>query len=134
MSKVTAIEGIGSIYGAKLQELGIRTTGELLNRGATPQARRELARELGVDEEQLLRWINRADLFRVKGIGRQYSDLLEAAGVDTVPELAQRNPDNLHAKLVEVNRAQRRVRQLPTPRMVRLWVEQARRLPRVIQY
>ncbi len=134
MGKITAIEGIGSIYGAKLQELGIRTTGDLLTQGATPQGRRELARQLGVDEQRLLRWINRADLFRVKGIGRQYSDLLEAAGVDTVPELAQRNPDNLHARLVEVNRARKLVRQLPTPRMVRLWVEQARRLPRAIQY
>lgn len=134
MANVTAIEGISYDHGDKLRALGIRTTEDLLARGATPQGRRELAEQLGVDAQTVLKWVNRADLFRIKGIGSQYSDLLEAAGVDTVPELAQRNPENLHAKLVEINRERKLVRQLPTPRMVRQWVEQAKQLPRVIQY
>jgi predicted flap endonuclease-1-like 5' DNA nuclease len=82
----------------------------------------------------ILEWVNHADLFRIKGVGEEYADLLEEAGVDTVPELAQRNPANLHAKLGEVNAAKKLVRRLPTAAQVTDWVDQAKALPRVITY
>ena len=88
----------------------------------------------GIGDSLILRWVNHVDLFRIKGVGEEYSDLLEAAGVDTVVELAQRQPANLHAKLVEVNQAEKRVRQLPTQAQVKGWIKQAKKLPRKISY
>ncbi len=134
MAKITAIEGIGDVYGAKLMELGIKTTDQLLERVADKKGRQELAEALGVSEKLVLNWANRADLFRVKGIGEEYSDLLEAAGVDTVPELAQRNPENLHKKLLEVNAQKKLVRRPPSLNQVKSWVEQAKEMPRKLTY
>ena len=134
MAKLEAIEGIGPVYAAKLREAGIATTEALLKKGASRQGRKELADLTGLTEHQLLEWINHADLFRIKGIGPEYAYLLEAAGVDTVPELAQRNPDNLYQKLVEVNAEKKLVRRMPTLGMVKDWIAQAKALPRVIEY
>ena len=134
MAKIEAIEGIGDVYGAKLRALGIQTTDQYLARAATRKGRQELAEALDVSEKLVLNWANRADLFRIKGIGEEYSDLLEAAGVDTVPELAQRNPENLHQKLLEVNAAKRLVRRPPSLKQVESWVAQAKELPRVLSY
>ncbi|HHH41924.1 MAG TPA: DUF4332 domain-containing protein [Chloroflexi bacterium] len=134
MAKLTTVEGIGEVYAQKLKEAGIETTEALLEKGATPQGRQEIAEQTGISKTLILKWVNRVDLFRVKGIGEEYADLLEAAGVDTVPELAQRNPENLYRKLVEVNEAKRLVRQLPSQAQVEDWVEQAKQLPRVITY
>ena len=134
MANISAIEGIGETYGAKLKELGISTTEALLERAATPKDRKELAAALDVSEKLILKWANRADLFRVKGIGEEFSDLLEAAGVDTVPELAQRTPENLHKKLLEVNAAKNLVRRPPSLSEVTSWVEHAKQLPRVLTY
>jgi len=134
MPKLDVIEGIGPVYMGKLREAGIATTQALLKKGATRQGRKELAEKTGLTENQLLEWINHADLFRIKGVGPEYADLLEAAGVDTVPELAQRNPDNLYQKLLEVNAEKKLVRRLPTLDMVKNWIEQAKSLPRVIEY
>ncbi len=134
MASISAIEGIGETYGAKLKALGINTTEALLERAATPKGRRDLAEALGVSEKLVLKWANRADLFRVKGIGEEFSDLLEAAGVDTVPELAQRVPENLHKKLLEVNASKKLVRRPPSLSEVTDWVEQAKQLPRVLTY
>lgn len=134
MTTVFEIEGIGEVYAGKLKEVGIVTLEALLEKGGTPQGRAELAEKTGISATLLLRWINRADLFRVKGIGEEYADLLEIAGVDTVPELAQRNPDNLFQKLAAVNEEKKRVRRLPTLEQVRQWVEQAKELPRVVTY
>lgn len=131
---IRKIEGIGEIYAQKLAEIGITTLEALLEKGATRKGRQELAERTGISEKLILEWVNRADLFRIKGIGEEYSDLLEAAGVDTVPELAQRNPENLYQALVDVNRQKNLVRRLPSPEQVRAWVEQAKRLPRVIEY
>ncbi len=131
---IRKIEGIGEIYAQKLAEIGITTLEALLEKGATRKGRQELAERTGISEKLILEWVNRADLFRIKGIGEEYSDLLEAAGVDTVPELAQRNPENLYQALVDVNRQKKLVRRLPSPEQVRAWVEQAKRLPRVIEY
>jgi predicted flap endonuclease-1-like 5' DNA nuclease len=131
---IRRIEGIGEVYAGKLEELGIRTLEALLEQADTPQKRKALAERTGISEKLILEWANLADLFRIKGIGEEYSDLLEEAGVDTVVELAQRNPEHLHAKLAEVNAAKKLVRRLPSLREVTSWVEQAKSLPRVLQY
>jgi hypothetical protein len=128
------VEGIGQVYAGKLKEMGITTTAALLRAGATPKGRKELAEQSGISPKQILKWVNRVDLARIKGISEQYADLLEAAGVDTVPELAQRNADSLLQKLVETNEAKRLVRRLPTLGMVSSWIAQAKELPRVIVY
>lgn len=134
MARILDVEGIGPVYAEKLIENGIRTTNKLLKRGATPKGRQELEEQMGISSNLLLEWINHADLFRIKGVAEEYSDLLEEAGVDTVPELAQRNPENLYAKLVEVNEQKKLVRQLPSQRQVADWVEQAKTMPRMIHY
>ncbi len=134
MTKLLAIEGIGPIYAQKLQEVGIQTVEALLERGSTPQGRQELAEASGLGDTRILEWVNHADLFRIKGVGEEYSDLLEEAGVDTVPELAQRNPEHLVAKLREVNDEKKLVRRLPPLSSVESWVAQAQQLPRVIEY
>lgn len=134
MKKLTEIEGIGPAFAAKLKGIGIDNIEELLEKGSTPKGRNELEQASGIPGKNLLRWINMADLFRIKGIGEEYSDLLEAAGVDTVPELAQRNAENLHAKLAEVNGAKKLVRALPGLSQVESWVDQAKKLSRVIHY
>jgi predicted flap endonuclease-1-like 5' DNA nuclease len=134
MTKLTDIEGVGETYAQKLREAGVATEEALLEAGATAKGRKELAEKAGISEKLVLGWVNRADLSRIKGIGEEYADLLEAAGVDTVPELAQRRPDNLYKKLVEVNEAKKLVRQLPTEAKVADWVEHAKGLPRVISY
>ncbi len=134
MAKLEYIEGIGPAYAEKLQAAGIRSTDALLKKGATPQGRKELAEATGISPDLILNWVNAADLYRIRGIGSEYGQLLEQAGVNTVVELARRNPDNLYAKLAEVNEAKHLVRQLPSPRQVASWVEQAKGLPRVIEY
>ena len=134
MTRLAAIEGIGDVYAEKLRAAGIAAVEALLERGATPRDRQALAEQTGVSLALLLEWINRADLFRVRGIGEEYSDLLESAGVDTVRELAQRNPENLYLKLAETNQAKHLVRRLPGASHVGVWVAQAKRLPRAIEY
>jgi predicted flap endonuclease-1-like 5' DNA nuclease len=134
MAKLTKVEGIGEIYAQRLQEAGIGTTQALLQKGASPQGRQEIAEKTDISERLILEWVNHVDLFRIKGVGEEYSDLLEEAGVDTVPELAQRNAENLYQKLVGVNQEKKLVRQLPGQAQVSDWIGQAKRLPRVITY
>lgn len=134
MALVTEVEGIGEVYGKKLAEAGIMTTKALLEKGATPKGRHEIADSTGISINLILRWVNLVDLFRIKGIGEEYADLLEAAGVDTVPELAQRNPENLNEKLRETNVDKKLVRVLPGLERVKHWVTQAKTLPRIITY
>jgi predicted flap endonuclease-1-like 5' DNA nuclease len=134
MAKLMKVEGIGEVYAQKLQQVGIATTQALLETGASPQGRKEVAEKTGISGKLILEWVNHVDLFRVKGVGEEYADLLEEAGVDTVPELAQRNPEHLYQKLVAVNREKRLVRRLPTQTQVSDWIEQAKQLPRVITY
>ena len=128
------VEGIGSVYSEKLEAVGVKTTDDLLRRGATQKGREELEAATGIGHTLILKWVNRVDLYRIDGIGSEYSDLLEVAGVDTVPELAQRNPANLAETLAEANAARNLVRRLPTLAMVTDWIEQAKRLPRVVEY
>lgn len=121
-------------FAARFAAAGVTTTEVLLDRAGTPKGREELATATGVDHSVILRLANHADLFRIRGIATQYADLLEAAGVDTVPELAQRNPENLVKKLAEVNEAQGLVKRLPTLAEVTDWVAQAKEMPRAIHY
>jgi predicted flap endonuclease-1-like 5' DNA nuclease len=134
MAKLVDIEGIGEAYAAKLKAAGIGTTQALLEKGATPKGRKEIAEQSGISEKLVLEWVNHADLFRVKGVGSEYADLLEAAGVDTIPELAQRNGDNLHQAITKANEAKKLVRKLPTVEQVKDWIAQAGSLPRLITY
>lgn len=134
MTKLAIVEGIGEVYAAKLGDAGIATAEALLEKGSTPQGRKALAEETGISGKLILEWVNHVDLFRIKGVGEEYSDLLEEAGVDTVPELAQRNAENLYAKLSEVNETKKLVRRLPAQSQVADWIEQAKALPRVITY
>ena len=134
MANLLDIEGVGEAYAAKLKAAGVANTDDLLKAGSTPKGRKDLAEKTGISEALILKWINRVDLFRIKGVGEEYSDLLEAAGVDTVPELAQRKAENLLQKMTEVNAKKKLVRRLPTLEMVENWVEQAKKLPRVITY
>jgi predicted flap endonuclease-1-like 5' DNA nuclease len=134
MAGIEEIEGIGPTFGAQLKAVGIATVESLLTNAATRAQREDLAAKTGIDKDKILEWANRADLFRVKGIGSEYSDLLEAAGVDTVPELAGRNAENLHEALARTNESKHLVRQLPTLEDVRAWIEHARQLPKVITY
>jgi predicted flap endonuclease-1-like 5' DNA nuclease len=134
MALLESIEGIGKSYKAKLKEAGFNTTDQLLEKGASPAGRRAIAADTGVSEKMILRWVNMADLFRIKGVGEEYSDLLEAAGVDTIPELAQRNAENLHVKMEEVNAVKKLVRRVPGLKEVTDWISQAKKLPRVLTY
>lgn len=134
MAKLIDIEGIGEVYAQKLAGAGLTTVEALLEKGASPQGRKALAEETGISGKLILEWVNLADLFRIKGVGEEYSDLLEEGGVDTVPELAQRNAENLYGKLVEVNAAKELVRRLPTQSQVADWIQQAKTMPRVVTY
>lgn len=134
MTKLLKIEGVGEVYAEKLKAAGVKTAEALLEMGSTPAERKAIAEKSGIGDGLILTWINHMDLFRVKGIGEEYSHLLEAAGVDTVPELAQRNPENLYKKLVAVNEEKKLVRKLPVESQVSNWIEQAKCLPRKISY
>ena len=133
--KIADIEGIGPKYAAKLQKVGVRSVNALLNAGATRKGRKDLAESSGIDDTLILKWVNFADLYRIKGVGSEYSELLEKAGVDTVKEMATRKPENLHAKIVEVNSKGRGlVRQVPGLKQVQAWVKDAKTLKPVITY
>ncbi len=134
MAKLTTIEGIGPRLAGKLKKGGIGSTGALLKAGATKKGRRQICRDCELDEGRILKWVNHADLMRVRGIGGEYAELLEAAGVDSVPELRRRNSVNLATRMQEVNRTKRMVRQLPGPGTVAKWVSQARTLERVVTH
>jgi uncharacterized membrane protein len=128
------IEGIGDAYRKKLLDAGITNVEELLEKGSTPQGRTAIAETTGISDKLVLRWVNMADLYRIHGIGREYAELLEAAGVDTVPELAQRVPASLLEKMAAANAQKKMVRRLPDLSKVEGWVGQAKNLPRVITY
>lgn len=128
------IEGIGAVFADKLKSADITTTDALLEKAKSPKGRKELAAATGIDESRILKWANMADLMRIKGVGEEYSELLEAAGVDTVKELKTRVPANLTKALADVNAQKKLVRALPTASMVEKWVAQAKDLPSVLTY
>jgi len=132
--KIEDIEGIGPATGEKLRAAGVKDTDSLLAHAKTPKMRKELAESSGLSEKQVLKFANMADLYRIKGVGSEYAELLEAAGVDTVPELAQRNAENLTKKMEEVNEEKKLTRRTPTQSDVESWVAQAKDLPRALEY
>jgi predicted flap endonuclease-1-like 5' DNA nuclease len=132
--KIIDIEGIGPAYATKLAKAGIRSVEMLLKDGASAKGRKDIAALSGIDQTMVLEWVNRADLYRIKGVGKQYSDLLEKAGVDTVVELSKRVAGNLYAKMVEVNQAKNLVNGMPGLKQVEGWIAQAKKLPRVVTY
>lgn len=128
------IEGIGPVFAEKLKAVGISTTGKLLDRAKDPKGRKDLAEETGIDDGRILKWANMADLMRIKGVAEEYSELLEAAGVDTVKELKHRRADNLAAKMAEVNAEKKLVRLVPSEKSVAKWIEQAKTLAPMMTY
>jgi len=134
MNKVSNVEGIGPAYSEKLGAAGIDTTDQLLEKGSTPQGRKGLAEASGISEKLILEWVGMVDMFRIKGIKGQYSELLKAAGVDTVVELSHRNPENLQAKMAEVNDAKNLSGRTPAVSEVEQWIAQAKEMPRVVTY
>ncbi|MEL7001119.1 MAG: DUF4332 domain-containing protein [Bacteroidota bacterium] len=134
MATISDIEGIGPKFAEKLNKAGIKTVAGILKACCDKKGRKAIAAETGLDEKQLLEWANRADLYRIKGVGSEYSDLLEASGVDTVKELRNRNAANLHAKMTEVNAEKKLVRQLPSLSKVESFVEHAKTLDPVITH
>lgn len=131
---IEEIEGVGARHGAKLAKAGVKTTASLLRRACTARGRKELASETGLSEKLILKWANIADVMRISGIGPEYSELLEAAGVDTVKELKHRKPENLAAKLAEVNAKKKLTRAVPSSSVVEKWVEQAKGLDPIMKY
>lgn len=134
MAKLSEIEGIGEVYATKLHEAGITSLETLLQTCCEKKGRKAIADQSGLPEKQILNWVNRADLARIKGVSTQYADLLEFAGVDTVPELAQRKAENLQLKMAEINDEKNLVRKVPTASQVEEWVAQAKNLPRLITH
>lgn len=132
--KVIDIEGVGEVYAEKLVAAGIEKVEELLKKCATPKGRQALAEATGISDKLILRWTNHADLFRIKGVGPQFAELLEAAGVDTVKEFRHRVPENLQPKLEETNNEKHLVRRVPSLKEVIKMVEQAKELPPVVTY
>ena len=134
MTKLSVIEGIGETYEKKLKEAGIGSIEDLLASCAYKKDRAALAEKVSVSEKLILKWANHADLARINGIGGEYAELLEASGVDTVPELSNRKAENLYAKMVEVNEVKKLVRKIPSAKQVEDWISQAKELPRVLEY
>ncbi|MBP1530860.1 MAG: DUF4332 domain-containing protein [Bacteroidaceae bacterium] len=132
--KIVEVEGIGPVYAEKLQAAGINDIETLLEKCAKPAGRAELAEKTGISPKLILTWTNHADLMRINGVGPQFSELLEAAGVDTVKELKHRVPANLQAKLEEVNAEKHLVRRVPAVAEVEKMIEQAKELPAVMEY
>ena len=131
---IIGIEGIGPVYAGRLNEINIFTVSDLLDRGANPSGRTQIAEGTDISPRLILKWVNHADLYRIKGIVEEYSDLLEEAGVDTIPELAKRNHENLFDRLVEINEEKNLVHALPSLENIYNWVEEAKKIPRKIQY
>lgn len=132
--KIEDVEGIGPAYGEKLRAAGVTNTDQLLTAGKTKKGREELARKTEISETMILKWVNMVDLYRIKGIGSEFSELLEAAGVDTVKELKHRVPANLTQKIVEINTQKKLTRRVPTEAVVTDWIEQAKKLPPKVEY
>ena len=130
--KIIDLEGIGPVYAEKLVAAGVITADDLLERCAAPKGRKELAEATGITEKLILKWTNYADMFRIHGIGPQFAELLEAAGVDTVKELSHRVPANLAAKVAEVNEEKKLVRRVPVEAELQTMIDEAKTLPGVL--
>ena len=134
MANIQDIEGIGPSFGEKLAAAGIKTVEALLKEGCAKSGRKKIAADTGIDEGKILDWVNMADLFRINGVASQFAELLKASGVDTVKELRNRNAENLHAKLEEVNAEKKLTRVVPALSKVQDFVEQAKGLDPVVTH
>ncbi len=134
MTDIQKVEGIAYEHAKELSKAGVLTAEDLLMEGATPQGRKDIEYVTRLPHKLILKWVNMVDLFRIKGISEEYSELLEASGVNTVPELAGRNPEHLYKKIIEVNDEKKLVRRPPSENMVSSWIEQAKKLPRIVEY
>lgn len=132
--KIENLEGVGEVLGQKLREAGVKDTDTLLKSCLTPKQRKDLAEKAGISPKRILKFANMADLYRITGVGSEFAELLAEAGVDTVPELARRNPVNLTKMLLVANEAKNLTRRVPTEKEVTKWVEEATTLPRALQY
>lgn len=132
--KVIDIEGVGEFYAEKLIAAGIAKVSDLLEKCATPKGRQQLADQTGISDKLILRWTNHADLFRIKGVGPQFAELLEAAGVDTVKEFRHRVPENLQPKLEETNNAKHLVGRVPSLKEVKKMIDLAATLEPIVTY
>lgn len=132
--KIEEIEGIGPAYSEKLQSVGIKNTDDLLEQCATPAGRKQISEKTGLSEKNVLNWTNMADLMRVSGIGRQFAELLEASGVDTIKELRNRNAENLASKMEEVNKEKNLAKTSPSTTTVEDWIAQAKQTDPKISY
>ncbi len=133
-TSIEAIEGIGPAYGKKLRSVGCGNPARLLKDGGTKKGRDKIAKKTGISSSVILRCVNMADLFRIKGVASQYAELLEASGVDTVNELKNRNAANLSVKMQEVNRMKRLTRTVPSQKMLSGWIRQASKLAPMVSY
>ena len=131
---IEEIEGIGSEYGAKLRDVDIQTTEDLLRRCGDKKGREGVATESGISEKHLLEWVNKADLMRLNGVGEEYADLLEAAGVDTVKELAQRNAENLAIAMAVCNEKENRTNRVPSAETVQGWIDEAKTMEPAVSH
>jgi predicted flap endonuclease-1-like 5' DNA nuclease len=132
--KISDIQGIGPANTEKLAKAGIRTTEALLKKGASAEDRKEIEKMTGIGNRPILEWVNMADLYRITGVGSQFSELLRETGVNTVVELSKRLPKHLFAEMVEINQTKNLVNRMPTMGQVEDWVKQAKKLPRVMTY
>jgi predicted flap endonuclease-1-like 5' DNA nuclease len=132
--KIEDVEGIGAVTGEKFRAAGIKDTDALLKNALTAKQRKDLSEKTGLPEARILKFANMVDLYRISGVGSEYAELLEAAGVDTVPELARRNAANLTQAMVALNQEKKLTRQTPTEAEVAKWIEQAKGLPRMIEH
>lgn len=132
--KIDAIEGIGPVFAAKLKLAGIKDTDTLLETCCKPSRRKQTAEDTGIDSGRILKWVNMADLCRISGVGPEFAELLECAGVDTVKELRTRNAENLAGKLAEVNEEKKLTRRVPNSSQVSGWIDQAKALPPVVTH
>lgn len=133
-AKIEDVEGIGAVTAEKFRAAGIETAASLLAHCRTPQQRKDLAGKTKIPEDRILKFANMADLYRIKGVGSEYSELLEAAGVDTVPELARRNVAALTQAMLAANEKMKLTRRMPAQSEVARWVEEAKGLPRMLEY
>ena len=132
--KIVDIEGIGEVYAAKLNAAGVKNTDDLLKNCATRTGRSKMAEATGISEKLILKWTNHADLFRIKGVAGQFSELLEAAGVDTIKEFRHRVPANLYAKMEAVNAEKNLVNRVPSVKEIEKMVAQAKEMEPMVKY
>ncbi len=132
--KIEEVEGIGASYGEKLREAGLESTADFLEKCKTPQGRKSVCESTGISDKLILRWANLSDLMRISGIGPQFSELLEAAGVDTVKELRHRNADNLAQAMETINTEKKLARTSPAAKTISEWIDQAKSMEPGIEY